>query len=987
MAIVGKVGDRYRSFVLKKLVPIQELQMTLYELQHEPSGATVLHLEYDDQENLFSLSFRTLPTTSNGVAHILEHTVLCGSKKFPIKDPFFGMQRRSLHTFMNALTGQDFTCYPAASQIEKDFYNLFDVYVDAVFHPQLKKMSFLQEGWRLEFAEPKDPTSNLIYKGIVFNEMKGAMSSADSRLGQKLMSALLPDLTYGINSGGDPKEIPNLSYEELIAFHDTFYHPGNCLFFFYGNIPLQKHLDYLEEKVLKNVSKPPAIPSIPKQKRYTQPKEFSGVYPSTEEEEGEEETKAICAFGWLTCSVEEQEEVLAMSLLDSVLMDTDASPLKAALLQSGLCSQADSMLDTEMSEVPFAIVCKGCADGAKEKLQALITSTLERLVKEQIPQELIESSLHQLEFSRSEIASGSNPYGLVLFMRAALAKQHNCPPENSLMIHSLFDSLRKKLQDHSYLPSFIEKYLLRNTHRIALVMNPSPSLTEEENQDEAKRLSAIKAALSTQEKEAIIRQNDELKKYQKEMERQNIDCLPQVTLADVPRDVKDFPLEHEQLQNGTLYHHSCFTNQILYADLTFDLPALSEEELPYLHLFTSLFSELGAHGRSYEENLHQIQLYTGGIDAHTALHTQASNPERIKPVFQLHGKALMRNSKELFRLMKEMVLSVRLDEAKRIEELILQLQTSLQQSLSQNALRYAMQLSGSGFSASAHIHNLWHGLPFYSLVDDLKRNIKRGIPQLIEKLLAIKEKVLSFSNPALIVSCDEKMFQELKSNRFYDLLALPQKGAASWVNQISLKPVPSQGKLISSPVAFTSQTYKTVPYIHPHAPALYLATQLFENKILHRTIREEGGAYGGGAHFNPSFGNFSFYSYRDPHLSSTLKAFQTAIEMIGQGEFDEVDLVEAKLGMVQTLDSPVAPGSRASVSYSRLQEGKTKEVRQAFRNRLLDATKDQVRLAVEQELLSNRTEAVTVSFAAKEFFKNEEPLLQKDQKTFSITSI
>jgi presequence protease len=328
------IGDRYRGYLVTKSLYIQEQQCHLTELVHESSGACILHLGNQDPENLFSLSFRTLPESSNGVAHILEHTVLCGSQKYPVKDPFFAMNRRSLNTFMNALTGADFTCYPAASQVEQDFYNLLDVYLDAVFHPLLKEQSFAQEGCRLEFSDPLDPTSPLQYKGVVYNEMKGSLSSPMTRLIEALNSELYPNSPYGFNSGGDPSQIPNLSYEELLFFHKNYYHPSRCLFFFYGNLPLKKHLDYISHHILKNVHKLPELPPIPKQPRYTKPVYKEAFYPLAAEEITED--KAIIAFSWLTCSIKEQITLLALSVLDIVFMDTDASLLKIELLRSGL---------------------------------------------------------------------------------------------------------------------------------------------------------------------------------------------------------------------------------------------------------------------------------------------------------------------------------------------------------------------------------------------------------------------------------------------------------------------------------------------------------------------------------------------------------------------------------------------------------------------------------------------------------------------------
>ncbi len=491
---LSAAGERYGDFVVTKCHPIPELSCTLKELVHLPSGAQVMHIANDDPENLFCLSFQTLPSSSNGAAHILEHTVLCGSRRFPVKDPFFAMTRRSLNTFMNALTGSDFTCYPAASQNEKDFYNLMDVYIDAVFHPELKRMSFLQEGHRLEFSDPKNPKSPLEFKGIVFNEMKGSLSSADTRLWHALMEYLVPDLPYAHNSGGDPSVIPDLSYAELIAFHETFYHPSRCLFFFYGDLPLKKHLDFIAEKALKHVPKVDPVPPIPRQKRFTSPRHKELHYPVSEGDELSERT--MVAFGYLTAPLIDQEEVLALQLLDAVLMETDASLLKAALLDSKLCIHAEAYMDPEMSEIPYAIVCKGCDPENIDKLEKVLKKALVKICEEGIPDHMIDAALHQLEFSRLEITGDHAPFGLTLFMRSALAKQHGSDPENALMVYSLFEKLLAKVKDPAYLPGLIRKYLLDNPHCVRLVMHPDRNLSAQEIAQEKEKLKEIRTTLS-----------------------------------------------------------------------------------------------------------------------------------------------------------------------------------------------------------------------------------------------------------------------------------------------------------------------------------------------------------------------------------------------------------------------------------------------------------------------------------------------------------
>jgi Zn-dependent M16 (insulinase) family peptidase len=965
-----KEKEKYKDFIVQKVLPLEELKATLVELEHIPSGAQVMHIENDDPENLFCLSFETLPYNSNGVAHILEHTVLCGSRKFPVKDPFFAMTRRSLNTFMNALTGSDFTCYPAATQVEKDFYNLLDVYLDAVFHPQLKKESFLQEGHRLEFTDPKN-LQNLEWKGIVYNEMKGALASADARLWHQMMHLLVPNLTYAHVSGGTPEVIPSLTYEELIQFHETYYHPSRCLYFFYGNLPLKKHLDFIHEKVLKTTPKLPPLPRIPRQPRFTMPVEREGYYPATGGEDGDEKT--IVAWGWLTVPVQDQETLLALTLLDAVLMETDASLLKLPLLQSGLCASADALLDTDMSEIPYLIVCRGCDPENVQALDDLLLRSLQDVLDKGIPPHVIEAALHQLEFARTEIVGDHAPFGLTLFMRSALAKQHGCPPENALVIHSLFAQLRKKLEDPSYLPGLLKTYLLQNPHRVRLAFHPDSKLAQQESEEEKERLKTLEHNLPQAEKEKIVQQMHHLEHYQKQLVEQNTDCLPKVTLDDVPVLARDFALK----EKNSVFTHSCFTNHIIYADLTFDLPHFAEEDLPYVQLLSSILPELGMGKRSYIQNLDYLQSYVGGLSTSLSLHVQTQNPYLMKPAFTIRGKALERNAKELFSIFKDLALHPRLDEKKRIEELILQIHTGLQHRLQKNSLRYASQLALSGLSTSSKIAERWSGLSYVKWIQEIATDLPKKMPQVLQKLHELKDQLLSLHSAQLIITCDEPMHQKLVLEDYFGVLDLPKKTFNPWKGNYPLEPVKSQGRSLATPVAFTCEALSVASYLHPHAPALSVASHILDNKILHPKIREQGGAYGSGANYSPMTGHFSLYAFRDPRIAPTLKIFREAIETVAEGHFNEADLEEAKLETMQQMDVPVAPGSRGATAYGWLREGKTVKQRQHYRDTLLALTPQEIRLAVKKELLEKLGKGTVVTFASKELLEKENLELEK----------
>ncbi len=951
-----KVGDTHREFIFTKVLRIDELQIVLYELTHGPTGARVMHLDADDPENLFCLSLQTLPSDSTGAAHILEHTVLCGSKKFPVKDPFFSMGRRSLNTFMNAMTGADFTCYPASSQVEKDFYNLLEVYLDAVFYPELKEMSFLQEGHRFEF----DP--DLMYKGIVYNEMKGSLSSPETRFWHAITKYLTPDLTYAFNSGGAPSEIPSLTYQGLKDFHSTYYHPSRCVFFFYGDLPLEKHLDFISKNALKGVEKLPHLPKIPKQKRFEKPITKQGYYPS-------KEGKDFVSFSWLTASVENQEDALALAVLDSILMKNDASPLKHALLKSELCAGADGYLDTEMSEIPYVIICRGCKEKSADAIKKLILKTLEEICDKGIDEEQIEGAIHQLEFSRLEITGDYGPFGLTLYMRSVLSMQHGCPPENSLTVYGQFKKLQLLVKDPGYLPGIIRKYFLENLHFLSLIFSPDAELEKREEDEEKKRLKEIEKSLSDEEKEKIRKQTEALEKFQEKTENQSLECLPKILITDVPKETQDFLLSHEQEEQLTVFHHECFTNHIVYAKVLFDLPKIDREDLPYLQLFVSILAELGAGERDYKENLEFINAYLGDFGATLNLYPQESDPNLLKPAFGLKGKALNRNLDKLFKLFIDVCRSPDLTNHGRIKELILQIHTSLENRINRSAMSYAVQKSLSPYTQGAHIGELLSGLPYFQFIRRLAGEINTRLPKVIEKFKALNVALFHLTSPHLVLSCDADQYRILTKENFYFLSELPAKPFIPWEDLVLPPSVPSEARIISSPVAFSSYGLSTATLQDPAAPALSISTDLIENTFLHKKIREQGGAYGTGANYNPTSGSYYFYSHCDPHIAGTYEAFKEGIKRLAEGKFTDRDLTEAKLGIIQGLDAPISPGSRGSVEYSYFREGYTKEMRQDFRDHLLSTTKDEVKNAAQKHLRGNP--GIKITFAGENLIQNE----------------
>ena len=961
-----KQSHKHPHFRLTKKLYIEEIKSTLFEYEHLKTKAPVIHLQNDDPENLFVVSFPTYPDSSNGVFHVLEHTVLCGSQKYPIKDPFFSMLRRSLATFMNAMTGPDFTCYPASSQIEKDFYQLFEVYLDAVFHPLLKELSFLQEGWRLEFTDPADPTSPLMYKGVVYNEMKGARSSIDERLYHTLMQHLTPDLPYSYETGGLPKDIPSLSYKELLLAHKKFYHPSHGVFFFYGNLPTEKHLSFLEEKCLKNFSKIPPLADIPKQKRFTKPLDITAHYPLAENDDSDQKT--ILALGSLTCSIQNQTEALALALLEHILFATDASLVCQPLLESGLCLEVESVLNMEMSEIAWLITFKGVKKENQNKVLKLFETTLKKIIQKEIKisSELIDAALHQLEFSRSEIARHRAPYGLTLFFQAALAKHHGIALEKGLQIQALFKTLAEDLKDPDFLPLLIKKYLIDNPHKINLTMLPDQKLHQKELVEEQANLKNKEKTLTPLEKKTILENSQKLISFQNEKEA-SLDCLPIFPVSEIPHPVIDFPLSQENLPDLNFCHHTTFTNQILYADLLFDLPTFSLEEMPFLTLFVYLLPQIGCKSRSYSENLRFISSNLGDFSLFLTLNPQAKDSNLLTPALGLKSKALKRKTPFLFQFLKEMAQTADFSNKKRIKELFLAQASSLENNLPNNALGYAMRDALANINLHHFLNNELSGLPYFRFIQTMKADFDQQLDTLISKLQTMQAKIFA-QKPTLIVTAQKEFFP-LDKDSLNSLALNKAPNKTVWQNPAYSPKRKSSAKAIPAPVAFNAYALKAPSYLNPSAPYLMLSTFLMENLYLHSQIREKGGAYGAGANYHN--GAFYFYTYRDPQIQNSLEAFKTAIQKIAEGHFTQSKLEEAIRGALRDIEEPISPGSKAIHTFFLEKTGYTKELRQSFKDKLLGASKENICQAVKEHLLNQ--EGIFSSFAERKLLETKLP--------------
>lgn len=953
----------HAAFRHLKDTSIVSLNITVEEYEHAPTGARHYHIRAEDPQNAFLVAFRTVPQDSTGVAHILEHTALCGSEKYPVRDPFFMMTRRSLNTFMNAFTASDWTAYPFASKNRKDYFNLLDVYLDAAFFASLDEMDFRQEGHRVEFAEADNPDSDLVFKGVVYNEMKGAMSSPVSTLWQTLTEHLYPTTTYHYNSGGDPAAIPDLGYEDLVAFYKRHYHPSNAVFMTYGDIPAAEIQARVHDQALAGFEHLQVDTAVPDEQRYAHPKRVDSAYALDEEDT---RNKTHIVVSWLLGHNTDLLGVLRAHLLTGVLMENSASPLLKALETTGLGSAPSPLCGLEDSnrEMVFAAGLEGSEPEHTEAVERLILSTLEEVAEKGVDPAMVEAVLHQLELSQREITGDSFPYGLQLILHALPTAIHEGDAPAILNLEPVLAQLREEIKDPDYIPRMVRELLLDNSHRVTLTLRPDTTLSQRQAEAEKARLAAIKAGLSEAEKEAVIERAKALEARQNR--KDDPELLPKVGLEDVPAEL-DIPQGHETALAGrpsTWFDRS--TNGISYQQVVMQLPDMPAELLELLPIFSNVVTEVGSAGRDYLATQARISEVTGGISAFTSLRGNIDDVQRTSAYFTVGGKALGRNQAALAELLQQTLESARFDELPRLRELVAQQRFMREQGIIGNGHAHAMSCASSGMSPTARMAHQWRGLQGTQRLKRLDEALdtEAGLEALAANLERIQQLLLQAPRQFLVVD-EGQRHAEIETA----LQSLWQGHAGGEAPALALAPVREpvqQAWLTSTQVNFCAMSLPAVPFNHEDAAALTVLGGFLRNGYLHRTIREQGGAYGGGAGYDPDAAAFRFFSYRDPRLEETLEDFRGSLRWLMDEPHEWRGVEEAILGVVSGIDKPGSPAGEARQAFHNRLHGRTDEARRAFRQRVLAVRLEDMRRAAEKWLLDADPSLGVVTSAANQ---------------------
>ncbi len=956
--------DVHSAFELLRVQSIPSLKIQFEEYRHKVTGAQHIHLAADNAENVFLVALRTVPMDSTGVAHILEHTALCGSEKFPVRDPFFMMIRRSLNTFMNAFTSSDWTAYPFASQNKKDFNNLLEVYLDAVFFARLDPLDFAQEGHRLEYATADNSDSELTFKGVVFNEMKGAMSSINSTLWQTMSKYLYPTSTYHYNSGGEPADIPDLTYDQFKQFYKTHYHPSNAIFITFGDISAIEHQQRFEKQALYRFEAMDNHIAVTDEKRYLEPQYFEESYAfEAEQDNADTSDKTHIVMAWLLGNSTNLEDTMQARLLASVLMDNSGSPLQNLLETTDLGTAPSPMCGLEDSQLELCFSCgiEGSNPEQADAVEALVLTLLEEVATNGLPYEQVAASLHQLELSQREISGGSYPYGLNLILTSLTSATHRGDPISLLDLDPVLEKLKQKILDPDYIKSLVRELLLDNKHRIRLVLTPDPNLSNIKDRAEKDRLLAIDASLTDDQKQAIVDSAIALKQRQEMTE--DLDILPKVGLDDIPEDIHFSQPQLQQAQPFPLTSYAAGTNGLVYQQLIMPVPELTAEQFDLLPLYSTCVTEMGVGDRNYQETQLWHSSVVGSYTGSASVRSHRNNLSKLHGNISLACKGLASNQQAMSELMQESFHFARFDELERLRELIAQILTYKESSVVSNGHVLAMMTASSEISPYAHLKQRWSGMSSLSLLKTLNQAISSdtALQTLAEQLKTIHQLVLNQPRQFLLVS--EKQRLDNFSHAMASSLA-SDKNKLQRDNFIDYQPQLSPENhcwTASTQVSFCAKAFPTVSGSHPDSAALTLLGGILRNGFLHRAIREQGGAYGAGASQDSQSGAFRFFSYRDPRIEGTLEDFDASIKWVLSQPIGSDKIEESLLGVIGNMDKPSSPAGEAIQAFYSELNGRNKQTQTEFRQRILKVNEADLKRVAEEYLSPEKATTAVIT--------------------------
>jgi len=936
-----QLGNIYHGFRLTEEKKIAEIHSVAKLFQHEKSGARLLFLENDDDNKVFSITFRTPPEDSTGVAHIIEHSVLCGSRKFNMKEPFVELIKGSLNTYLNAMTFPDKTMYPVASRNDKDFHNLMDVYLDAVFFPNIYKYPeiLMQEGWHYEI---EDKNAELTYKGVVYNEMKGAFSSPESILDKEILSSLFPDTTYGFESGGDPDDIPDLTQEAFLDFHRKYYHPANSYIFLYGDIDILEKLEFLDREYLSRFDKIELNSEVELQKLFSHKVEKVIDYPISPNEQVQDKT--FLSLNYIVGQATDPEDVLAFQILEHLLLRTPAAPLKKALLDAELGKDVMSIFSDSILQPTFSIIVSGSNEDQKDKFEQLVYQTLEKLVAEGLDKKLIEASINLMEFKLREADFGRSPKGLVYNIKCMNSWLYDESPFLHLAYESALNKVKAALTT-DYFETLIKQQLLGNNHKSVVVLKPRQGLAEQRAKEIREYLANYKAKLSAEEITQLIEQTKQLKIRQETPDSpEALASIPLLNLKDIDPKAEELILVERQEQDIPVLFHPIATNQIAYIGLYFNSGSVPQNMLPYAYLLAEFLGKISTEKYDYTELANEINIHTGGIGYDALSYTENDNDEVYYPKFRIKSKALVSKLPQLFGLLGQIVGHSLFDDRKRVKELVQQVKSSLAMYVMRNAQQVAAGRVLAYFSPSGK-YNEAGLLTFYEFVHDLEKNFEAKFEEINSSLMAVANTIFNRKNLLLSITMEEENYTKFQQafTVFVDELGQQQPEQQTYEFQLEAL---NEGLMTSGKVQYVAKGANFRKFGYSYHGSMKVLETILRYDYLWNKIRVQGGAYGAFAQFRRN-GNMVFGSYRDPNLSETIDVYNQTPDYLRNFTVTEREMTKYIIGTMSQVDTPLTPQMKGEVAAECYIRNITQAIIQQERDEILATRQEDIRKLAE----------------------------------------
>lgn len=926
------------GFRLLKEQDIHEYHIKGRLYAHAKTGAELFSLSNDDENKVFGITFRTPPTDSTGVAHILEHSVLCGSRKYPVKEPFVELLKGSLQTFLNAFTYPDRTCYPVASQNLQDFYNLIDVYLDAVFYPRITRPIFEQEGWHYELNKLEEP---LTYKGVVFNEMKGAYSSPDQVLSEYVLESLFPDNPYGFDSGGDPKVIPMLTFEQFQAFHEQYYHPSNARIFFYGDDDPRERLRIMDGW-LREFEPREVQSDIRPQPMFQQAKWLARRFMSPEEEEGK--SRGMATLNWVLGETREVDTTFALRILEYILLGMPASPLRKTLIDSGLGEDlAGEGLGNELRQTYFSTGLKGIDVGNSEKVEKLILETLEGLVEKGIDPRTVKAAVNTLEFALRENNTGQFPRGLSLMLRAMTTWLYGSDPFAILTFERPLKNIRSQLKNSpGFFESLIKHLLLENQHRVTLILEPDTDLQQKDLAREKRTLEQARSGMGTEDIRKTVENTRELKRLQGLPDSpEALAKIPRLKLDEISKTDKVIPVETSTHAGVKHLFHDLYTNGIVYFDLGMDLHVLPGKYLPYVPLFGRAFIEMGTEKEDFVSLTQRIREKTGGLTSVPFSSVHRDRETAVTWLF-LRGKALVARAGDLIDILKDVLLTVRLDNRERFKQMLLEEKAGLEQGIVPGGHRFVNLRLRSHFSEAHWAAEQMGGISYLFFLRKLIQRVEDDWPGVLRTLETMRGILVRRPNMILNVTLDEKNGSKIGPlvTKFLETLPKSPVKREPWARtslpSFEGMTIPSRINYVGKGTDLYSEGYRF------HGSALVISRYL-QTGWLWEKVRVQGGAYGAFCMFDRLSGVLSLVSYRDPNVLETLDAFDSMANFLKELKLDDEERIKSIIGAIGGLDGPLLPDAKGHISMIRHLCGDSDGDRQHMREEVLQTSTNHFR--------------------------------------------